>query len=310
MSDKEHKESAPRDLQRERKTNSRENEIMTTKRQKPGIKSASGRHYNREFIINQDKSFHPSALLNVTDNHNYTVCKLPSGVKPSMEHLNDFYLDERQRRIVKRLSRLPVDQSGREEGLLKDSGSRTNRLGGMQSPDISFNSSLKDDEFDSSSKLPKEFSNMSIDVIGEGGESSLKGSRISTDRRSISKRNYSRLMSRQSGAGTPLLNIEKGNPSKKDDNSDSISNHNSEDETQKALETKMKKLFSKKQGNNWEGPKSKFTKDSGYQSYWLDCITKCLEQKDLAKISKIGYNETLTNLPKNFCSKESRSPST
>lgn len=237
--------------------------------------------------------------------------KLPKGAKPAMEHLNDFYEDQACKKLPKYLKRR-LRVAGTHSEL--DSSDTMARLQRANTDEFS-GMSMNNDGIHNSNEI--NYSNKSIDVPMEG-ELSLRDSKASILRKSISKIRAMKVP-QNSGVDTPLFRLGRAWQSEevvKDDTIEDGDNkkssrektdHNQDDE-EANHQSKLQKLLSKKIG----GPalvkaKSKVFRESTQESYWMKCINKCLDQKDLAKMAKIGYNETLTTLSPKLSSKDSKS---
>lgn len=241
------------------------------------------------------------------------VYKLPKKAKPAMEHLNDFYeIPGRERPKKKR------GGHHRGAGTAGDLDSE-DTLAAVQRANTEDFSGMSGDNEDAvegilnSNKSPN-YSNKSIDVPMEG-ELSLRNSKASILRKSISKIKQQKVP-HNSMVDSPLLKLGRAWQSQEGINQDfeNLENRehdedmeNKENKNQKT-ESKMQKLFSKNVGKpSLIRTKSKVYRDVDTESYWMKCINKCLEQKDLMKHNKIGYNETLTTLPAKLSSTEPKS---
>lgn len=165
-------------------------------------------------------------------------------------------------------------------------------------------------------------SRRSIDIPMEG-EISLRDSRGSIERfKSILK--SSRRDGKASGADSPLLRLGRVSQSEDliingDGNGKTV--EKIEDVQEQVIQEELQpvdvvsndvskksifQLISLKSDARLLRDNSKVVKDAGYKSYWLTCIEKCLEHKDLQKLNKIGYTQTVSSMLEKFSSTEPR----
>ena len=208
--------------------------------------------------------------------------KFPSKVKPSGRHLCDFYEANSTRKKF---------FYGARESTVSKIAKQTSAL--------SVSESLADDPiadalFDRQSAIR---SRRSIDVPMEG-DLILRDSKLNIERRkSISKGR--RKDGETSGAETPLLRLGRAWQSEEGILQGDLEQDraDSKRDGEEEYSSRLDRLLAKKKDPKLVKENSKVFKEGGgvgHQSYWMKCINKCLEQKDLQKHNKIGYLETVS----------------